>query len=256
MSNKQNQCVCGISHGKILLCELFEQYKDVRQILLDTHFSDNQYTMKLFSTELCDRIILKSLTTDDIKTFIGNKLGQFITEHRAIAWDFRFVFRNPIVTTETIERMSPHLNNNYVDKHSEFAIGIWNSIARNPNITAEFLYRHPDIPWNWNILSKNPKISAELAEIKRSNKSSSLLSRIVNSIFNTRPNTSDDIDNADRICATMDLAEQQSPCFALKCLDKHPISLWTLWTNPNKVAIKFGKIEYEQLLIEIENYFV
>lgn len=36
----------------------------------------------------------------------------------------------------------------------------WNAISKNPNITKDFIFKHPDLPWKLNVL-KNPNISPQ-----------------------------------------------------------------------------------------------
>ena len=44
-------------------------------------------------------------------------------------------------------------------------LGNWDAISSNyPNITMEFIEKHPDKPWNWYYISLNSNITMEIIE--------------------------------------------------------------------------------------------
>ena len=66
-------------------------------------------------------------------------------------WDWYGISFNPNVTMD------------FIDKHPEKPWD-WCYVSNNPNLTMEFVEKHPDKPWNWGCISDNPNLTMEFVE--------------------------------------------------------------------------------------------
>lgn len=164
-----------------MLNDLLEFYNNIRQELLNVYMMD----MQLFPLEITNKILLKSLSSSDIKNFIGEKIIQFVKKHPDKKWDHWRLLRNPNVTIDVIDKYSadlpwnlaymvdsPNLTMEFVNKYAEkLEQWCWMDISCNPNISVDDIENSLQHPvsgvkhlWEWKYISRNPNLTTAFIE--------------------------------------------------------------------------------------------
>lgn len=81
-----------------------------------------------------------------------NELIKILEAFPKERWDWGDLVRNPNITLD------------YIDKHPKLPWRLNYNLSYNPNINIDYVLRHPEINWDWEELSCNPGISLRIIE--------------------------------------------------------------------------------------------
>lgn len=164
-----------------MLIELLNNFKDTQQSLLDVFVA----SIQIFPLDIANKIILKSLSENDVKDFIGEKIMRLIDKYPDYIWSWVDLSQNSNITPEFMEKHphrlingvetknqwdwtamseNPNLTMNFIEKYLKNKPWSGSAISRHPNISMDDIKKHPKLTWDWNAVSRNPNLTVDFIE--------------------------------------------------------------------------------------------
>lgn len=78
----------------------------------------------------------------------------YLFTHPTLPWKLEHLVQNPNINEDDI----PIIRTKLEGANPEYSEEVWKRLSKHPNITIEYMLRHPEIKWNWNFASDNPNI--------------------------------------------------------------------------------------------------